>query len=70
MNIRPLHLGAALLLSGLVLAYAGAGAQTAASPSGKAGFEAACAACHQPDGKGIPGRLSGPGGQRLRPGLA
>jgi mono/diheme cytochrome c family protein len=29
-----------------------AGAQTAAS--GQAAFEQACAACHQPDGKGIP----------------
>ena len=54
MNIRPLHVGAALLLGGIVLAAAGAGAQTAA-PSGQAGFEQTCAACHQPDGKGIPG---------------
>jgi mono/diheme cytochrome c family protein len=54
MNLRPLDFGAALLLSGLVLAAAGAGAQPAA-PSGQAGFEQACAACHQIDGKGIPG---------------
>jgi mono/diheme cytochrome c family protein len=53
MNLSPLHVGAALLLSGLVMAAAGAGAQTAA-PSGQAGFEQACAACHQIDGKGIP----------------
>ncbi len=59
MNLRPLHVGAALLLSGLVLAAAGAGAQTApagaAALSGQAGFDQACAACHQPDGKGIEG---------------
>jgi mono/diheme cytochrome c family protein len=54
MNLRPLHVGAALLLSGFVLAAAGAGAQPAA-PTGQAGFEQACAACHQIDGKGIPG---------------
>ena len=54
MNIRPLHFAAALLLGGLALTAAGAGAQTA-PPSGAAAFEAACAACHQSDGKGIPG---------------
>lgn len=62
MTLRPLHLGA-LLVAGIVMAAACAGAETApgaaapAAPpiSGEAGFAAACAACHQPDGKGIPG---------------
>ncbi len=54
MIIKPHPVGAILLLGGLALAGADAGAQTPA-PSGQAGFEAACAACHQPDGKGIPG---------------
>lgn len=54
MNIKPFHVGAILLMGGLVLAAAGARAQTAA-PAGQANFEQACAACHQSDGKGIPG---------------
>jgi mono/diheme cytochrome c family protein len=58
MRFRPFHLCALLLLGGLALAGADAGAQTAApaaAASGQTGFEQACAACHQPDGKGIPG---------------
>jgi cytochrome c6 len=54
MNIKPFHVGAIPLLGGLVLAAGSASAQTAA-PAGQAGFEQACAACHQSDGKGIPG---------------
>ena len=57
--MRPLTFSAARLLGGLGLAVA-AGAQTApgaagAASTGKAGFETNCAACHQADGKGIPG---------------
>ena len=69
MNPRPLHVGAALLIGGLVLAAAGAGAQ-APTPSGQAGFEQACAACHQIDGKGIPGAFPALAGNAFAQGSA
>jgi cytochrome c6 len=40
-----------LPLAGLLLATA---FSASAQPSGQAAFEQTCAACHQPDGKGIP----------------
>jgi cytochrome c6 len=40
-----------LPLAGLLLA---AGFAAQAQPSGQAAFEQTCAACHQPDGKGVP----------------